>query len=186
MKTPGILFFTICFIYLVSCDSSVNQESEKQAIIDVINAETDAYLDFNFEKVKSFYVQDSLNFRLTTGADDHVFLEGWDEIESFFRQELIEGNPHVQTDTHINVTKDDYRIRMYDESAYVLCTEKWTYNLPDRVIEIKSRQVRFMEKVDGEWKITFLSFIGTSGYEEEEELEELGFGYNRVLLVPAI
>jgi hypothetical protein len=38
-----------------------------------------------------------------------------------------------------------------------------------------------MEKVDGEWKIAFLSFIGTSGYEAEEELEELGVGFNTVL-----
>jgi hypothetical protein len=37
-----------------------------------------------------------------------------------------------------------------------------------------------MEKVDGEWKIAFLSFIGTSGYEEEEMLEEMGVDYNSV------
>jgi hypothetical protein len=52
--------------------------------------------------------------------------------------------------------------------------------MPDNVVEIDSRQVRFMEKVEGEWKIAFLSFIGTSGYEEELELEELGVRFNSV------
>ena len=52
--------------------------------------------------------------------------------------------------------------------------------MPDDTIEIDSRQVRFMEKVDGKLKITFLSFIGTSGYDEELELEERGMGYNKV------
>ncbi len=181
MKIPGIIITTFFLVNLVSCSNAIDVEAEKQAIIDVINAETEAYLAFDFEKVISFYVQDSLNFRLTTGADDHVFLEGWDEIESFFRDELIEGNPHAPADTHVNVSKDDYRIRVYENSAFVLCSEKWTYTMPDNLIEIISRQVRFMEKVDGEWKIAFLSFIGTSGYEQEEELEEMGFGYNRVL-----
>ncbi len=181
MRIPGIIIVSLSVILLASCGNTVDVEAEKQAIIDVINAETDAYLAFDLEKVKSFYVHDSLNFRLTTGADDHVFLEGWDEIELFFRDELIDGNPHSPADTHINVSKDNYRIKVYEHSAYVLCSENWTYTLSERVIEINSLQVRFMEKVDGEWKIAFLSFIGTSGYEEEEELEELGFGYNRVL-----
>ncbi|MFC2129393.1 hypothetical protein ACFLQX_01290, partial [Bacteroidota bacterium] len=66
-------------------------------------------------------------------------------------------------------------------AAYVLCTETWTYKTEDNVLEIESQQVRFMEKVDGEWKIAFLSFIGTSGYDEEEELEELGVEFNTVL-----
>jgi hypothetical protein len=180
MKTPIISLITFSVICMVSCRDTIDIEAEKKAIIDVINAETEAYLDFNFEKVKSFYLQDSLNFRLTTGADDHVFMEGWDEIEAFFRDELIEGNPHAPTDTHISVTKDDYKIRVYERSAFVICIEKWNYTMPDNEIEINSRQVRFMEKVDGEWKIAFLSFIGTSGYEAEEELEEHGFEINTV------
>ena len=181
MKTPAIVIIFFSVIWMISCRNATDVEAEKQAIIDVINAETDAYLEFDFEKVKSFYVQDSLNFRLTTGADDHVFLEGWDEIESFFRDELIRSNPHVPADTHVNVSKNNYRIKVYERSAYVVCSENWTYTMSEKRIEINSLQVRFMEKVDGEWKIAFLSFIGTSGYEEEEELEELGFGYNRVL-----
>ena len=36
-----------------------------------------------------------------------------------------------------------------------------------------SIQVRFLEKVDGEWKICFVSFIGTSGYDDMEDLEVL-------------
>ncbi len=37
-----------------------------------------------------------------------------------------------------------------------------------------------MEKVEGEWKIAFLSFIGTSGYEDEEGLEEMGLEFNSI------
>lgn len=180
MKKPGILFAASIFILLSACKETVDVEAEKKAIIDVINAETQAYMDFDFEKVTGFYIQDSLNFRLTTGADDHVFLEGWDAVESFFRDELIDGNPNTPENTSIHVAKDNYRIKVYEHSAYVICDETWTYTMPENVVEIHSRQVRFMEKVDGEWKIAFLSFIGTSGYDEEVELEEMGVRFNSV------
>ena len=176
-------FITITFLALgmISCtEESTDVEAEKKAIIDLINAETDAYMNFDFDKVTSFYVKDSLNFRLTTGADNHVFLEGWDQVEDFFRDELINSNPNTPDNTHISVEKNDYRIKVFTDAAYVICTETWTYKMPDDTIQINSRQVRFLEKVDGEWKISFLSFIGTSGYEEEEALEEMGVDFNSV------
>lgn len=180
MKNIGSMSTLLIVLFMVSCKQQVDVEAEKQAIIDVINAETQAYMDFDFEKVISYYVQDSLDFRLTTGADSYVFLQGWDEVEAFFRDELIDSNPNIPEDTHVNVEKDNFRIKIYENAAYVLCNEKWTYTQPGNLIEIESLQVRFMEKVDGEWKITFLSFIGTSGYEEEEMLEEMGVEYNSV------
>lgn len=180
MKRCGLLLLPFVFVFLYACDERVNPEAEKKAIIDLINAETQAYMDYDFEKVKSYYVHDSLNFRLTTGADDHLFLEGWDEVKAFFKEELLESDPRRPDETHINVSKDDYRIKVYENSAFVICTETWTYTTPDDVVEIDSRQVRFLEKKDGEWKIAFLSFIGTSGYEEEVELQEMGVGFNSV------
>ncbi|MDF1570712.1 MAG: nuclear transport factor 2 family protein [Bacteroidales bacterium] len=180
MKNFVSIAAVFAFLMLVSCQQQVDTEADKKAIIDVINAETQAYMDFDFEKVISYYVQDSLNFRLTIGADDHVFLDGWREVEAFFRDELIDSNPNIPEDTHVSVEKNDYRIKVYENAAYVVCTEKWTYTRPDKLVEIESLQVRFMEKVDGVWKIAFLSFIGTSGYGEEELLEEMGVGFNSV------
>jgi hypothetical protein len=180
MGRNHIIIYSLTFLLFSSCSGEINPEVEKQEIIDLINAETQAYMDYDFEKVISYYVHDSLNFRLTTGADDHIFLEGWNEVEDFFREELIENDPQRPPDTHVKVTKENYRIKVYEESAFVICDETWTYTTPDAVTQINSRQVRFLEKVDGEWKIAFLSFIGTSGYEEEQELQEMGLRFNSV------
>lgn len=181
MKIKGLFFIVLSILVMSSCQTPVDVEAEKAAIIQVINAETQAYLDYDYEKVISYFVQDSLNFRLSSGADDHVFMEGWNEVDSFFKTDIVQGAESGLTDTHVTVTKDDYRIKVYEHTAYVICTETWTYTTDANDLEIESRQVRFMEKVDGEWKIAFLSFIGTSGYEEEEELEELGAEFNTVL-----
>ena len=167
MKTDYILPLLILTISLTACQETVDPEEEKQAIKDVINGETQAYIDYDFEKVASYYIHDSLNFRLTTGADDHVFLEGWKEVSAFLQEQLEEGIAPEET-SHIEARKEDFRIKLFENTAYVVCTEYWTYHTPGEPLEIKSRQVRFMEKVEGEWKIAFLSFVGISGYEEEE------------------
>ncbi len=60
-------------------------------------------------------------------------------------------------------------MKIYPRSAFVVCDQKWTSQYEDDVIEINSIQVRFLEKIDGEWKISFVSFIGTSGYNDETE-----------------
>ena len=171
MRTKNYLLTFLLILTVTACRTPIDVEEAKLAIIDVINAETEAYMEMDFEKVISLYVQDSLNFRLTTGTDDHVFLEGWDEVEQFFRNDLLDGDAESATDTHITVVKDDYRIKVYDRSAYVICSEKWTYTSGENVTEIESLQVRFMEKVADEWKIAFLSFIGTSGYDDETDPE---------------
>jgi len=178
MKIKGIIFILLSVMVVWSCQPKVDPEAEKQAIIKVINDETDVYLNFDYEAVVSYFVHDSLNFRLSAGADDMEFVEGWDNIDKFYRADLLDREPGSVTDTHVTVSKDDYQIKLYDDAAYVTCTETWLYTINNDSLEIVSRQVRFMEKVDGEWKIAFLAFVGNSGYEEEVGLEEMGVEFN--------
>lgn len=182
MKIKGFFLIAMSILVMSACQPpTIDVEAEKAAIIEAINGETQAYLDYDYEKLTSYFVKDSLNFRLSSGPDNHEFMEGWNKIDAFYKEELSQGVKNPVTDMHVNVSKDDFRIKLYENTAYVICMETWKYTTDEKVLEIFSRQVRFMEKIDGEWKIAFLSFIGTSGYEEEEELEELGVEFNTVL-----
>ena len=64
-------------------------------------------------------------------------------------------------------------MKIYHSSAFVVFDQKWISRYEDDVTEIESIQVRFLEKIEGDWKISFVSFIGTSGYDYMEETEEL-------------
>lgn len=185
MRLPSLLFYlnpiimryTIPFLFSVlilaisGCQRPVDLEEERAAIIKVINKETDAYLDRDFDAVFSTHVQDSLNMRLTAGADNYVFLEGWEEVAKHLSGDETEDD--LGPGQHISVEKTNYRMKIYPNSAFVVCDQKWTSDYGDDVTEINSIQVRFMEKIGGEWKISFVSWIGTSGYMELEETEEL-------------
>ncbi len=63
-------------------------------------------------------------------------------------------------------------MKIYPGSAFVVCDQNWTSQYAEDMVEMKSIQVRFLEKIEGEWKISFVSFIGIDGYmiEETEEL----------------
>lgn len=171
MRYSLLLFLVIFFLMGSGCENAIDYDKEKAAIIEVINKETDTYLARDFEGMFATHVQDSLNMRLTAGADNYVFVEGWEDVSRHMTGDETEDD--LGSDLHITVEKSNYRMKLYPNSAFVVCDQKWTSNYDGDVNEINSIQVRFLEKIEGEWKISFVSFIGTSGYEEMEETEEL-------------
>ena len=46
-----------------------------------MNEETQTYIDRDFEAMYATHVHDSLNMRLTAGADNYVFVEGWENVK---------------------------------------------------------------------------------------------------------
>jgi len=168
----SLIFIAALFIVLTTgCEQPIDEAKEKAAIIDVINKETDTYLARDFEGMYSTHVQDTLNMRLTAGADSYVFLEGWEDVSKHMAGDETEDE--LGSEIHISVEKSKFRIKLYPNSAFVVCDQKWTSQFGSDVTEINSIQVRFLEKIEGEWKISFVSFIGTSGYDEQEEEEVL-------------
>ncbi len=171
MRYPLLVLTALFAVISTGCEKAIDEEKEKAAIIKVINKETEAYLARDFEAMFNTHVQDSLNMRLTAGADNFVFAEGWEDVSKHMTGDQTEDD--LGPDLHISVEKNNYRMKIYPSSAFVVCDQKWTADYGDEVVEINSIQVRFLEKIEGEWKISFVSFIGTSGYEEMEETEEL-------------
>lgn len=168
-----LFILSIALLGFTSCkqEQKVDLEKEREKIIALINQETDAYLARDYDAVYETHVQDSLNMRLTAGADNYVFLEGWEEVAKHMLSDETEDD--LSSDLHISVEKSNYRMKIYPNSAFVVCDQKWTSTYGEDVNEINSIQVRFLEKIEGEWKISFVSWIGTSGYNDIEETEEL-------------
>jgi hypothetical protein len=151
---------------VTGCEKAIDYEKEKAAIIAVMEKETQTYIDRDFEGMFSTHVQDSLNMRLTAGADNYVFAEGWENVSRHMTGDQTEDD--LGPDLHITVEKSNYRMKIYPGSAFVVCDQKWITQYDDDVVEMNSIQVRFLEKIDGEWKISFVSFIGTDGYMDYE------------------
>ena len=171
MKYTILTAFILAAIVFTGCEQPIDYEKERAAIIAVMEKETQTFIDRDFEGMFSTHVQDSLNMRLTAGADNYVFVEGWENVSKHMTGDQTEDD--LGPNIHIDVEKTNYRMKIYPNSAFLVCDQKWTSSYDDDTTEINSIQVRFLEKIEGEWKISFVSFIGTSGYEGLDETEEL-------------
>lgn len=171
MRYSILMVLAILVMAFSGCNKAIDYEAERTAIIKVINEETDAYLARDFDAVVATHVQDSLNMRLTAGPDNYVWLQGWDEVVKHLMGDETEDD--LSPDLHITVEKSNYRMKIYPSSAFVVCDQKWSSQYGDDVNHMNSIQVRFLEKIDDEWKISFVSWIDRSGYKYIEETEEL-------------
>ena len=164
------IIFPVLVLLLImgsSCQEKIDIEKEKEAIIAVIDGETEAFLELDFDRIASTYVQDETNIRLTAGKNGYMYLTGWEEISSVFK-EWLEG--YSEPPENYEILKTDYEIKVYKESAWAIFYDTFYEN---EVETSKGVGVRFLEKVDGEWKVVYLSTVWISDYEEEvEEAEE--------------
>ena len=99
-----ILFALIIAAFAISgCEKAIDYETEKAAIIAVMEKETQTYIDRDFEGMFSTHVQDSLNMRLTVGADNYVFAQGWEDVSKHMISDDTEDD--LGADIHITVEK---------------------------------------------------------------------------------
>ena len=156
MKYTILSALIIAAFAISGCEKAIDYEKEKAAIIALMEKETQTYIDRDFDGMFSTHVQDSLNMRLTAGADNYVFAEGWEDVSRHMISDETEDDLGAD---HITVERTNFRMKIYPGSAFVVCDQKWTSQYAEDVVEMKSIQVRFLEKVEGDWKISFVSFI---------------------------
>jgi hypothetical protein len=158
-NTLIILFFTM--ILAISCKEKVDYEKEKTAIIQVLEAETEAFFDKDIDRLASYHIQDESNIRLTATKSGYTYDVGWDKIESFF----LDYFENVMGPGEYYEVKKNYKIKIYDESAWA-AYDNFYYNSDDELLST-SIHTQILEKVNGEWKIVFYTSIYNSTWEEE-------------------
>jgi hypothetical protein len=163
MKKNIIPLTVLVALGLLSCQEKIDIEKEKAAIIEVIENETEAFFDYDIDRLGSFHIQDESNIRLTATRSGYTYDEGWDKIRAFFldyfENEAVPGDFYE--------VKRNYKIKIYGESAWAVFDNDF-YNEDDELLST-SIHVEFLEKVEGEWKIVFYNSIYTSTWNEEEE-----------------
>ena len=144
-------------------------EKEKEDIIAVIEEETDAFIHRDYERWANTYVQDETTIRLSAGSNGYNFVNGWDDLNSSFK-EAFEDSPNLQ----VKAVKTNYKIKVYGNAAWVICDEKFVNSETGEDIGGALIEARILEKVNGEWKIVYLSYINTTSYEEDDENDGSG------------
>ena len=67
-------------------------------------------------------------------------------------------------------TKENVIIKVAENSAWLTCDNIWTWTVEGEPIGYNNIQILFLEKIKGDWKISFSSFYSKSMSEIEFEM----------------
>jgi hypothetical protein len=146
----------------------IDVTKEEEAIKALIEKSTQAFFDRDLELLSATQVTDESFIKLQAYQSGYDYNVGWEErIASL--NELIKNNPDPAATKLKNA---NYKIKVYPKSAWAVYDQN-LYDSEGNFLNM-SIQARFLEKVEGEWKIVYLSSVGVTSYEQEEDEEEEG------------
>jgi len=167
MKKINFLLLTVLFIPgCIPGEETIDIEKEKEAIKAVIEAESNAYYSRDMEQQFSCFLQDETTTIVVSGEEG--LYDGWGKISEAY-QGFYEDSPEA---SNLKVENKNYKIKVYRDCAWAVYDEYYVY--ANDSVRTGPREIRFLEKVDDEWKIVLLSLLSrenTGGEDTEEEAE---------------
>jgi hypothetical protein len=154
MKKP---FYALCsaivlILLLLGCNKKNDVAKDEEAIKYVINAETQAWIDKNPEKMKEYYIQDKYQTRLNIQDSVYSLTTGWDKRATAI-DTLAKYADWVGVD-QFQVKKDFLIIKVMGNTAWAILreTQHMIYNgSPATAVSIINI---VLEKQNKEWKIS--------------------------------
>jgi len=159
-KIRSTYFFPIVFLFISNCaidqkehvnaNNIIDHQKEKTAILKVLNGETAAAFNRDYEGWKSHWVQEKYVTKtyMDYSTDSMSETLGWDDINNFVRTYIEE---HPEPDPLPEKLKD-IDARIYGGGAWV----SYEQNDPGRGLK---RETRLMEKIDGQWRIAGMQTV---------------------------
>jgi hypothetical protein len=160
MKLSIISVLAISILSAFSCQRE-NPEKEKAAIMEVLKEEAAATVSGDFERYQATHLQDDLETRVEMGIYNYNIYKGWDEVGKVMN-DYIHGN---SISNAVN-RKENVRIKVNGNSAWLLCDNIWETDAPEKHILVNNLQTVFLEKVNGVWKISFASYYSKGNPDE--------------------
>jgi hypothetical protein len=148
MKQNLLSLLLLALITFTGCAEKIDLEKEKQAIKDVILKEEVTFLAREMDQQFDCFVQDES----TTVARWDGIAEGWDFISNKGYKEIYKNYPEPSS---LKAENKNFTMKVYENTAWAVYDLDYI-NENDSLIT-GQRQIRFLEKKEGEWKIVLLA-----------------------------
>ena len=172
----NLVFITLVCICLISlsCQQKIDYDAESKAIKEVIMQETRAWAAQDYPALAACFVKDSTTTRMETGSMGHSVWFGWDENLGPYYKKATQTD---WTDYKIlGYRWSNWHIKVYPESAWAIYNQHTRYTYMDEEGESKSCEIRFLENVNGKWKIVMLHWIDLVHFDEAKKAMEEAAG----------
>ena len=174
MKKQALTLFILILFAGASCLEKIDIEKEKEAIKAVIENETNSNFARNYDQQMKSFLQDESLAGMSVNKGSYRYEEGWENISSIYKKNH-ENSPEPSTD---KFEFKNYKIKVDKESAWAVYDEL-RYDSEGELL-ISSLQARFLEKVKGEWKISFMTIVNTSSYDNVEKNKQTSAKYHKL------
>jgi hypothetical protein len=129
-------------LFLLCLSSLFGQKNEEAAIQQLLENETEAFTKMSLaDVVKTYWIMDDKTLLNVTMPDGNHIQEKLSD--------LLE-DTQVPPEGHAKVQKMDFKFSIFDQAALVSFKQTVTTEEGDKV---NSHEIRFLEKVNGVWKI---------------------------------
>ena len=154
-----IKYYPILFLLLFSLIKIFPQNSftDEDAIKQVIMNETKGWAFRNYEGMADNWAHEKYVIRMSAGPNFYEEVSGWNSINDSIKIDLKNYTQKV------DVAWSDWNIHPFNNCAWAsyLQSAKVTGSSDE---PYKTREVRFLEKKNGLWKIVYLSTVNVSYY----------------------
>lgn len=160
MKTVTLILILVCSALFSSGQAgnssgstSLNEEKEKKAIIESINAETAAFFKRDYEGVIKYFVHADYAFHAWNNADGtYSATVGWPAINEKYRNYIKDNPVAAGSSSHPKVERRNMIYKFFSSELAFVTWDQYNSDSGMKTYQL-SKETRIMEKQDGIWKI---------------------------------
>ncbi len=147
-----------CFQNKTQAQSSVfNEAVETEKIMKVIEAETRSFYKRDYESWKNFYIHASYAFQAWNNGDGTVDAKtGWAAVDSGIGNYIKTYPVAPDGSSHPVVLRKNMITKFYSDTVAYLLWDQYNSDQAAQLFQY-SKEMRLMEKQNGEWKIVNVS-----------------------------
>jgi len=164
-RTSLIVIFLQIFFAGSTFTQNQNSSSEEEAIKSVIKSQTESWVNQSYEGLANVWAHENYILRMYPGIYSYYEDMSWDSISTHIK----EGLKNDITPLIVDLRWSEWNIRTFKDCAWASYIE--TFHYKEKLY--KNREVRFLEKKDGSWKIVYLASVNTTFYDEKNESAEI-------------
>ena len=165
MKSHHKSLIIILTSYIISSSCSniptgkIDEEKEKEAIMKVIQAETDCFFKRDYKCWQEQFTHSDYSYQAWSNADGTFDASvGWESIEKNLGK-FIKENPAETEEagsSHPKIVRKNVKVKFYGNYAAHLTWDQYNSDRTQKYY-LQSKEVRLMEKIDNNWKIVNVS-----------------------------
>ena len=123
--------------------------ADESAIKAVLHKQTHSFFQRSYEGEADVWAQQPYIVKMSSNASLTV---GWDSVGAGYKT-LMEENPEPIED--LEVTHSDHHIQIHGDAAWVVYEQDMKGKFEGEAISSNNREVRFLARIDGKWKIVY-------------------------------